>query len=171
MANKGKAALNQSYEAFAQALQKHVKSEKKAIDVYDRLLTLQDPIVSLIAKLILDDERHHHAILLETAQKMGQDYWAKRAAELGGQIPEAAVRRAIRDVESLRTGEVVGAREMQLLAEKYLKSEDLAAQVVTTWAGIDSTKHEALLALLEEYLRDQDASGRRERELADTGAM
>lgn len=171
MASKGKATLNQPYEAFARTLEGHVKSEEKAIALYERLLTLQDPLVSTVVNLILDDERHHHAMLLETALKLGKEYWAKRAVEIGRQIPESAVKWARRDVETLRNGEAIGARELATPAQRYLKSEDIGAQVVTTWAVMDSTKHEALLTLLAEYLGDQVESAQRGREMTETGAM
>lgn len=165
------AGSSQPYEEFAQALQAHVKSEERTIETYERLLTLQDPLVTQIVDLILNDERHHHALMLETVAKMGKDYWAKRAADLGRQLPEVALRRSLREVVELRNGEAIGAVELSTLAEKYLKTEDLSARAMALWTAQDSTKHELLLQLLADYLEQQLASARWERAAAETGAI
>lgn len=161
-----------SYRAFAQALEGHVKAEEQALQSYERLLTVQDPIVSLIANLILEDERHHHALLQQTAQRM-QDpaYWTTRAQEIGRQIPEEVALRAERGVAGLIQLEGDGARHLQALAKKYLKSADISAHAVTTWMALDSKKHQALLQLLDGYLREQAASAQEGRIAMESGAL
>ncbi len=152
------------YVAYAKSIERHAATEADALVVLERLATTPDPFMRLIAELVLEDERHHHALMLQIAKTMkSSGYIVDRAKEADAPLTEEAAFVAQREVAKLVRGEIGGIALLRALATQFLRDEDVSAQALTEWMVLDSEKHANLLTLLERHLKRATERAREER--------
>jgi hypothetical protein len=133
-----------------QAIDRHIASEADALDQYERLARQSaDPIVGLVMRIILDDEKRHHqllgriqATLRDTLNWTHSPQSLPRSTHTRGGASDAdlaAVARMLSDEEK------AGAQALRRLAYRERSTDGALEAILLEMMAMDSDKHARLL--------------------------
>jgi rubrerythrin len=133
----------------------HVESEKEILQSYDALANqTESPAFAYLARLILDDERRHHAMLHDLAESI------RTSALLSGEprpIPDLGMfhadrERILAETERFLAVEEQDNRELDRLAKELRDVRNTTLwQLVIRLIQHDNEKHRRIL----EFIRDR----------------
>ena len=137
-------------EHLLSAVERHVETESAAMDAYTRLATSADPVVALIAGLVLDDERHHHVLMLRVAATLRDALqWTRSPDALPGDVLDApSAEKTLSTLRALVREEHEGAAALRSLARPEVRRFDGLMALLLDLMAADSDKHEHALRFL-----------------------
>jgi rubrerythrin len=140
-----------STEAIVGLLENHATAEEKSLEAYRTLAQSNDPVIALLVGLILKDEETHHGLMRDILATMSQSpYWRSRGeilpqtGRMGG--PEA--QQTAIDLGHFIEEEKETQRSLKELADKTKDQHDGIDSFLLELMGLDSKKHERILAFL-----------------------
>ncbi len=148
-------------ERLLDTIESHVSAEAGSLEEYRRLAEHSaDPVVKLLAELVLgDEERHHHLLERIATSLAGAVHWWHPAEALPSLTvqPEPAAREAIEATRALIREEHAGARELRQLARREKRLAGGLETLLLETMAIDSEKHERILRFVLKRLESSGA--------------
>lgn len=139
-------------ERLARAIDEHVQAERDAIEAYGRLAKSPDALISLVAYLILEDERMHHELCRRIVGTLAgaPDSGQPNALPHGGMAPKEAAE-GLRMLRALAKRERSGAQFLDAASRAHLEGDDKLSAILLRAMALDSRKHELLLTFLAQH--------------------
>lgn len=145
-----------SVEWLLDAIERHARAEQGALEQYERVSSASgDPVVSLVMRIILEDEERHHGLLKRIEASLRDALQWTRSPNA---LPTAgAQRRPVEEdltelVKSLIEEERTGARYMRELAREEERIDAGLHALLLEMMALDSEKHAKLLEFVRERL-------------------
>jgi hypothetical protein len=146
---------------LAEHLDRHLEEERSILERYETFLEqVQDEHVGYLLRLVLDDERRHHRILDEIANRVCGD---AALAELPGSVPRiahptdpdqrAAILEATEEFLDLERADYVALRDLRRRF-RPLRDTTLLALLVELME-LDTKKHVRILEFLRDRAREE----------------
>ncbi len=131
-------------ERLLRALGAHAAAEAESMTVYEQLSEKSgDPLVALLMRLVLEDERRHHGLLERMAGNLTEDL----AGEVGD-VDAASRDEAVLATRAMIREEREGARYLRHLARQEPRLCDGAYALLLETMARDSEKHEHILRFI-----------------------
>jgi len=148
-------------ERLLDVIESHVSAEAGSLEDYRRLAdNSADPVVKLLAELVLgDEERHHHLLQRIATSLAGAVHWWHPAEALPSPTrqPEPATREAIEASRALIREEHAGARELRQLARREQRLGGGLETLLLETMAMDSEKHERIVRFILKRLQSSGA--------------
>jgi rubrerythrin len=143
-------------EWLLDAVQRHANAEQDALVEYEHIAsTSGDPVISLVMRLILDDEERHHGLLQRMQATLGD---ALNWTHSGNALPNTGTPQAPIAAElststrALIEEEHAGARYLRKLAHEQRSIDDGLHSLLLEMMAMDSEKHARLLEFVQHRL-------------------
>jgi rubrerythrin len=145
-----------SFEWLAQALERHAAAEADALEQYARIATTSgDPVITLVMRLILEDEERHHGLLRRMEATLRDALnWTHSPNSLPATAtpPEPVSGELASVARSLVAEEHTGARAMRELASREKGIDAGLHSLLLEMMAMDSDKHARLLQFVQHRL-------------------
>ncbi len=147
--------------AAVDRLRHHTESEKEIIEAYARLAaTGPDDFVRYLARLIVEDEQRHHALLAEMLNTLqAQVRWERAPRASVPEVPHSGTSVTLRgEIQQLLAAEKADAASLRQLRRDLRKLRDTSLlALIVELMELDTAKHVRIL----EFIRAATRSGRR----------
>ena len=139
------------------AIERHVANEADAAGQYERLATRSgDPVVSLVMRVIVDDEQRHHALLERIAATLRDTLnWSRSTQSLprsDATYSDTADTELVAVAHALIEEEKAGAAALRRLAHREKSLDGDVEAILLEMMAIDSDKHARLLDFVRRRL-------------------
>ncbi len=146
-------------ERLLRALEAHAAAEAESMAAYERLGERSgDPLVALLMRLVLEDERRHHALLERMTRNLEEDGLAlsPAGAVAGATGDGEAHGEAVLATRGLIREEREGARYLRHLARQEPRLYDGAYALLLETMARDGEKHEHILRFILRRLETRE---------------
>jgi rubrerythrin len=138
-------SLGAKADQLLAAIEQHEAAETESIRTYQELsLSAGDPLVSLVMRLILEEEDRHHTVLKRMAIMLRESPSLAHLAE-PPTLDEDLARSTRERISAAIAGEHEGARKLSALAREAAGHADGVTSLLLAMLAKDSEKHEAML--------------------------
>lgn len=148
-----------SIERLLQSVERHVELEAGALGQYDYLATASgDPVVTLVMRLILEDEERHHGLLKRIAATLRDALeWthSPEALPKSAEQPAAPPADLAKIARELIDEEKTGARALRNLAQRERGVDGGLDSLLLEMMAIDSDKHARMLQFVQQRLESR----------------
>jgi rubrerythrin len=153
--------MNQPFEKASQllaAIEHHEAAEEESIRTYQELsFRAGDPLVSIVMRLILEDEDRHHTVLKRMAIMLRESPTLAHMAERP-KLDEDDLRLNRERISAAIAAEQEGAQKLSALASEATGHADGVTSLLLSMLAKDSEKHETMLRFALDRLTPGSAS-------------
>jgi rubrerythrin len=143
-------------EWLLSAIERHALAEEDALEQYQYVGAASgDPVISLVMRLILEDEERHHGLLrrIEASLRDALEWTHSPNALPAGGAPQRPIAGDLAEaVKFLIEEEHTGARYMRELARQEKRIDEGLHTMLLEMMAMDSEKHARLLQFVRDRL-------------------